>query len=171
MIAQSLAIGHPQRVRTLISIMSTTGDRSVGEPTSDAVALLTAPAPSGRDAVIEAAVQSRRVIGSPGFPFHEERIRAKAGAAYDRAEHPSGETRQLAAILASPDRTPELKGLDVPTLVIHGEEDPLIQPSGGRATAEAVPGATLWMIPGMGHSIPPELFSEIADRVAGFCQL
>ena len=96
----------------------------------------------------------------------EDRIRAKAGAAYDRAFHPDGTARQLVAIVVSPDRTPDLAKVEIPTLVIHGESDPLIDPSGGRATADAVPGATLWTIPGMGHDLPPELFEQIADRVA-----
>ncbi len=114
---------------------------------------------------------SWRVIGSPGFPFHEDRIRADAGAAYDRAFHPAGTARQLVAILRSPDRTPDLEALDVPTLVIHGDSDPLVDPSGGRATAAAVPGARLWTIAGMGHDLPAELFGQFADRVAAHCGL
>jgi pimeloyl-ACP methyl ester carboxylesterase len=171
MIAQSLAIRHPQRVRTLVSAMSTTGDPGVGEPTAKAVAMLLTPAPSGRDGVIERAVEDREVLGSPGFPLHEDYYRARAAAGYDRAEHPWGAPRQLLAILASPDRTPELKALDVPTLVIHGQDDQLIQPSGGQATAEAIPGATLWLIPGMGHELPIELSEEMSERVAALCGL
>ncbi len=171
MIAQSLAIRHPQRVRTLLSVMSTTGNRAVGEPTSEAVAMLLTPAPPGRDAIIERAVEDRQVLGSPGFPPHDDYFRARAAAGYDRAEHPSGTPRQLLAILASPDRTPELRALDVRTLVIHGEDDQLIQASGGQATAEAIPGATLWLVPGMGHDLPIELFEEISERVAVFCGL
>jgi pimeloyl-ACP methyl ester carboxylesterase len=166
MIAQSLAIRHPARVRTLTSIMSTTGDPSVGEPHPEAVAALLAPPATDRDAAEDTAVKTWRVIGSPGFPFHEDRVRADAGVAYDRAFHPDGTARQLVAILSSPDRTPDLKALEVPTLVIHGASDPLVDPTGGQATAAAVPGAALWMIEGMGHHLPQELFGEFADRVA-----
>jgi len=171
MITQSLAIGHPDRVRTMVSIMSTTGDPSVGQPSEDAIAALLVAPPVDRDGAIETSVKTWKVIGSPGFPFHEDRVRADAGAAYDRATHPAGVARQMVAILSSPDRTPALLSLDVPTLVIHGESDPLVNPTGGKATAEAVPGAALWAIPGMGHDLPPELFGEIADRVAAHCQV
>ena len=169
MIAQSLAIGHPTRVRTMISIMSTTGDRSVGQPSPEAIGALLVPPPADRDAAIDMSVKTWQVIGSPGFPFHEDRIRAGAAAAYDRAIHPAGVARQLVAILSSPDRTPALRGLDVPTLVVHGESDALVNPTGGKATADA--GATLWTIPGMGHDLPIELFEEVADRVAAHCRL
>jgi pimeloyl-ACP methyl ester carboxylesterase len=171
MIAQSLAIQHPARVRTLISIMSTTGDRTVGQPHPEAMAALMAPPPGSKQEAVEVALKSWRVIGSPGFPFREDRISAKAAAAYDRALHPEGVARQLVGILSSPDRTPKLRSLEVSTLVIHGESDPLVDPSGGRATAAAVPGATLWTIPGMGHDLPVELFGEISDRVAEHCGL
>jgi pimeloyl-ACP methyl ester carboxylesterase len=102
--------------------------------------------------------------------MHEERIRAKAAAAYDRAFHPEGTARQTVAILASPDRAPALAKVEVPTLVIHGESDRLVDPSGGRATAAAIPGAELWTIPGMGHDLPPELFDQVADRVAALAR-
>jgi pimeloyl-ACP methyl ester carboxylesterase len=169
MIAQSLAIEHPSRVRTLTSVMSTTGDLSVGAPHPDALEVLLVPPPADREEAVTTALTTWRVIGSPGFPFHEERICARAGAAYDRAFHPEGVARQLVGIVASPDRTPGLTGLEVPTLVIHGEDDCLVDPSGGKATADAVPGASLWMVPGMGHDLPPELFEQVADRVARHC--
>jgi pimeloyl-ACP methyl ester carboxylesterase len=166
MIAQSLAIQYPAKVRTLTSIMSTTGDPTVGQPHQEAIAALLVPPPESKEEAVELSLKTWRVIGSPGFPFHEDRIAAKAAAAYDRALHPEGVTRQLVAIIASPDRTPQLRTLEVPTLVIHGDSDPLVDPSGGRATAAAVPGATLWTIPGMGHDLPVELFSDLADRIA-----
>jgi len=166
MIAQSFAIQHPQRTRSLVSIMSTTGDTSVGQPHPEALEALVAPPPTDRAGAIEQSVKMWGVIGSPGFPFREERIRANAARDYDRAFHPAGTARQGVAIVSSPDRTPGLADVKVPTLVIHGESDPLVDPSGGRATADAIPGATLWTIPGMGHDLPPELFGEIADRVA-----
>ena len=108
----------------------------------------------GRDRLARIPVRTR--IGSGPTP----------AAAYDRAFHPEGTARQMVAIVASPDRTPGLAKVEVPTLVIHGESDPLVDPSGGRATAAAIPGAELWTIPGMGHDLPPELFEQIADRVA-----
>jgi pimeloyl-ACP methyl ester carboxylesterase len=169
MIGQSLAIQYPGRVRTLISIMSTTGDPTVGQPHQEVVAALMAPPPESKQEAVELSLKSWQVIGSPGFPFHEDRIAARAAAAYDRAVHPAGTARQLVAILSSPDRTPDLRRLRIPALVVHGESDPLIDPSGGRATAAAVPGAALWTIPGMGHDLPVELFSELADRVAAEC--
>jgi pimeloyl-ACP methyl ester carboxylesterase len=166
MIAQSLAIQYPSRVRTLISVMSTTGDPAVGQPHADAMAALMLPPPQNEQEVVEQALKTWRVLGSPGFPQPEERIAARAIAAYERGFHPAGTIRHLVAVLCSPDRTAQLRALQVPTLVIHGESDPLIDPSGGRATAAAVPGADLWTIPGMGHDLPPALFGEIAERVA-----
>jgi pimeloyl-ACP methyl ester carboxylesterase len=166
MIAQTLAIEHPERVRTLVSIMSTTGDHTVGQPSEAAVAILLRAEPTDRTEAVERAVEVWRLLGSPGFPFHEDRLRAEAGASYDRAYHPEGTARQLAATVASPDRTSALRSLKVPTLVIHGEADQLIDVSGGRATAAAIPGAQLWTIPGMGHNFPPELFEEFAKRIA-----
>ncbi len=108
-------------------------------------------------------------MGSPGYPLHEDRIRASTGVAYDRAFHPDGTARQIVAILASPDRTPGLNRLRVRTLVIHGDSDTLVDPSGGRATAEAVKGSELCTWSGVGHDLPPELFGELADRVAIHC--
>ncbi len=155
MIAQSFAIQYPERVRTLVSVMSTTGDPSVGQPHPEVLGSLLAAPPTDRAAAIDQSAKMWSVIGSTGFPFHEERIRANAAAAYDRAFHPEGTARQMVAIVASPDRTPGLAKVSAPTLVIHGESDPLVDPSGGRATAEAIPGASLWTIPGMGHDLPP----------------
>jgi pimeloyl-ACP methyl ester carboxylesterase len=169
MIAQSLVIHNPAKVLTLVSIMSTTGDPSVGTPHPEALAVLMQPAQTDRDAVIESAVKAWAVIGSPGFRRDDERVRAAAAAAFDRAFHPEGTARQLVAIVSSPDRTAALGAVTCPTLVVHGEADPLVDPSGGRATADAIPGAELWTIPGMGHDLPPELFAPVADRIATHC--
>ncbi len=166
MIAQSLAIEHPNRVRSLVSIMSTTGDPGVGAPHPEAIGALLAPPATERAGAVEQSVTVWKTIGSPGYPFHEDQVRSAAGAAFDRANHPDGTARQLVAILASGDRTPALRLLDCPTLVVHGAADVLVDPSGGRATAEAVPGAELWMVPGMGHHLPPEIHAEIAARVS-----
>jgi pimeloyl-ACP methyl ester carboxylesterase len=170
MIAQTLAIEHPQRTRTLVSIMSTTGDRTVGQPHPDALAVLMVPAPTTRAQVIEQGAKSWRVIGSPGFPFDEHAVRERAAAAYDRAFHPSGTARQLAAIMSQADRTPALANVHVPALVIHGDADPLVDPSGGKATAAAIPGARLKLVPGMGHDLPPQLFDDLVADLAGHFQ-
>jgi pimeloyl-ACP methyl ester carboxylesterase len=166
MIVQAMAIEHPDRVRTMTSIMSTTGDPSVGQPKPDAIAPLLASPPANKDEAVEQAVKATKVIGSPGFPFDEARVRARAAEDWDRAFNPDGVARQLVAILCSGDRTAKLRDVRVPTLVIHGEADPLVDPSGGKATAEAIPGAELKLIPGMGHDLPPAVFDEVADAVA-----
>lgn len=165
MIVQAMAIRHPARVLSLCSIMSTTGDRGVGQPTPEAIAALLAPPPRNRDEAIEASVKGSRIIGSPGFPFDEAKARRRAGEAYDRMSYPQGMARQLMAILGCQDRTPALRRLEVPTVVIHGEADPLVTPSGGRATAEAVPGAQLLMIPGAGHDLPEEAWPMIIEAI------
>jgi pimeloyl-ACP methyl ester carboxylesterase len=165
MIAQRVAITYPERVRSLTSIMSTTGDRSVGGASEAAQAVLYAPPATDRDEAIQRQLQTSRVIGSPGFPFDEEAIRARAGLAYDRAHDPAGVARQMAAIVSSPDRTADLGRVTVPTLVIHGSDDALVNVSGGRATAAAVPGAELVVIEGMGHDLPRALWPELTERI------
>ena len=165
MIAQTLAIRHPDKVQTLTSIMSTTGALDVGQPDPAAIPLLLKPPPLDRAGYIEHSVDSSRVLTSPGFPFDEEGTRERAARSFDRCFHPAGVGRQLLAIMASGDRTPALRALHVPTLVVHGEGDPLITPSGGRATAAAVPGARLLMIPGMGHDLPREAWDTIVDAI------
>jgi pimeloyl-ACP methyl ester carboxylesterase len=166
MIAQATAIEHPERVRSLVSIMSTTGSRRVGHPSYRTFGILFGKPPRGRDATVERAVRTFRTIGSPGYPFEEERVRQIAGRSYDRGHHSPGVLRQLHAITASGDRTAALRRLDLPTLVIHGANDPLVNPSGGRATARAVPGARLEMVEGMGHDLPRRLWSELAEKIA-----
>ena len=165
MIAQTVAVRHPSRVLTLTSIMSTTGEVSVAEATEEAVAVLTAPPARDRSEAMERAVEARRVIGSPGFPRDVQDIRERAGRAFDRGVNPAGFARQLAAIRATGDRTPLLRQLDVPCLVVHGEADPLIPVSGGRATAAAIPGAELWTVPGMGHDLPRAVWPELIRHI------
>jgi len=154
-------------VLSLVSIMSRTGARGAGDPTPEARARLVAAGPANRDEAIQRALETWTVIGSPGYPMDVDRISRLAARAYDRDHDNEGAGRQLVAIIASPDRTPALRALDVPTLVIHGEADPLIQVSGGIATADAIPGAKLLLFPGMGHDLPrplwPELVSAISD--------
>jgi pimeloyl-ACP methyl ester carboxylesterase len=165
MIGQAVAIGHPERVLSLTSIMSTTGDRSVGQPHPEAIpALLTRPA-ADRDGFINFVVGAWKVIGSPAFELDEDALRARAGASYDRGIFPDGTARQLVAILASGDRTEALRKLDVPTTVVHGTDDVLIDVSGGRATAAAIPGARLELIEGMGHDLPPALWPRLIDLI------
>jgi pimeloyl-ACP methyl ester carboxylesterase len=165
MIAQTVAIRHPGRVLSLTSIMSTTGDRAVGQPHPEAIpALLTRP-PANRDEFVESVVAAWRVIGSPGFEADEERLRERARASFDRGYHPDGTARQLVAILASGDRTEALRRLDVPTSVIHGTDDLLVDVSGGKATVAAVPDAKLELIEGMGHDLPRELWPRFVDSI------
>ena len=165
MIAQLVAIRHPGKVRSLCSIMSTTGDREVGQPDAAAMGALLAPPPQNRDEAAERGLAAAKVIGSPGFPRDEDEIRRRSAAAYDRAHDPAGVARQLLAILASPDRTPALCSLDMPTLVIHGAADPLVNPSGGEATAKAVPGCELLIIEGMGHDLPEGAWPQIVGAI------
>ncbi|HUP87118.1 MAG TPA: alpha/beta hydrolase [Acidimicrobiales bacterium] len=167
MIAQTVAIRHPGRVRTLTSIMSTTGAPGVGSATEDAMArLLTAPGQSREERVASSIETSRVIWGdSPQFPFDEDLARWRAETSVDRAYYPAGTARQMLAIRASGDRTERLRRLDVPTLVIHGSDDPLVQPSGGEATASAIPGAELLVIEGMGHGLARSAFTPIIDAI------
>lgn len=166
MIVQCMAIRSPERLRSMTSIMSTTGAPDVGQPTPEALEALLAPPPASREAAIEQGVRTWQVIGSPAYPREESELRAMVARAYDRSFYPAGTARQLAAILATGDRTPALRAVRVPTLVIHGEEDALVPVSGGRATAEAVPGAKLITFPGMGHDLPRPLWPQILDAIA-----
>jgi pimeloyl-ACP methyl ester carboxylesterase len=166
MIAQTLAIRHPDRVLSLTSIMSRPGDPASGQPHPEALEALLNPPPNDREAIAEWAAKNWDVIGSPGFESDTEAIRRRAQESYDRGYDPKGVGRQLAAILASGDRTPSLSKLDLPALVIHGERDPLIDVSGGRATAAALPGAKLIVVPGMGHDLPRELWPRFVEEIA-----
>jgi pimeloyl-ACP methyl ester carboxylesterase len=165
MVAQTMAIESPERVRSLTSIMSTTGDPSVGQATQRALAALLSPPAKTREEAIERTVSIVRVIGSPAFELDEPDLRWRTGLAYDRANDPVGVGRQLAAIAASGDRTGALRSVTVPTLVIHGADDPLVNVSGGRATAHAIPGAELVVLDGMGHHLSRELWGEIVRRI------
>lgn len=165
MIAQTMAIEHPERLLSLTSIMSTTGDRNVGRPSPAANELLFTPAgPSVQDAV-DRMVLGARTYGSPDH-VDPDRLAAIATAAYERCFHPEGTARQLMAITASGDRTEQLRSVRVPTLVIHGDRDGLVDVSGGIATAEAIPGARLAILEGMGHDLPPAYWDRIVELVA-----
>ena len=170
MIAQTIAARHPDRVLSLTSIMSTTGDRKVGQARRRMLPILLRRPPANRDRNIARAVRVFRAIGSPGFPFDEEGIREVAGRSYDRCFHPAGAGHQLAAILASGDRTQALRSIEAPTLIIHGTDDPLVNVSGARATAEAIPGAELMLIDGMGHDLPRPVWPRIVDGIEANAQ-
>jgi len=165
MIAQTLAIRHPKRVRSLVSVMSTTGRRLVGWPDPRVLRMLMAPGARDRADYVELALLSFRRIGSPGFPFDEPRMGVRSGDTWDRGLNRAGTLRQLAAITSSPDRTAGLRGLRVPALVVHGRADPLVHVSGGRATARAIPGAELVLVPGMGHDLPREVWPLLVDGI------
>jgi pimeloyl-ACP methyl ester carboxylesterase len=165
MIAQTMAIRRPERVLSLGSMLSTPGDRRVGTPKLRVWSVLTRRAPQRRDAYIDYFVRVFRMIGSPGYPVEEARIREQAAATYDRGHHPAGTARQLAAILASGSRTAALRRLHVPTVVIHGRNDPLVPFRAGVATARAIPGAELMAFPGMGHDLPRELWPRFIDAL------
>jgi pimeloyl-ACP methyl ester carboxylesterase len=166
MIGQTMAITRPERLLSLTSIMSTTGERRAGMPKLRVWSLLMRRAPSDREAFQDYFVRMFRIIGSPGFPQDEARVRELAAATLDRAHNPAGTARQLAAILASGDRTPALRRLQVPTTVIHGTDDPLVPFRGGVATARAIPGAELVAIPGMGHDMPREVWPRFHEALA-----
>jgi pimeloyl-ACP methyl ester carboxylesterase len=166
MIAQTLAVRHPARVRSLCSIMSTTGNPRVARARPRAARTLLSKPPGDRDGYIDHMVKSFDAIGSPGFPVDEARLRARLRAGFDRGRDPFGARRQLLAIAASGDRTRALQTLNVPTLVVHGLEDPLVPPTAGRATAAAIPGARLLEIPGMGHDLPRGAWPRVVEAIA-----
>lgn len=165
MIAQTLAIEHPERVRSLTSVMSTTGDPNVGQPDPSVLGVLLGPPPTSRDEAVARGIAIAHAIGSPGL-VSEAAAADKAGRAWDRSTYTRGTGHQLLAIGASGDRTPRLRQLDVPTLVVHGDVDPLVTLSGGRATAAAIPGAELLVIEGMAHDVPPVHWETVVDAIA-----
>jgi pimeloyl-ACP methyl ester carboxylesterase len=168
-IAQTMAVEHPDRVRSLTSMMSTTGNMSVGQPSPEVLReVFSGPRATTREEVIQQMLRAFRAVGSPEYPSDQEEVAARASRAYDRAYDPIGVARQAIASVASGDRTERLRHLNVPTLVIHGVADRMCDVSGGRATAEAIPGAELFLIEGMGHDLPPGLRSQLAERIAGF---
>jgi len=165
LIVQVVACRHPARVRSMTSIMASTGNPALPGATPEAVAHLMAPSPRDREGYIEHTLEGAKLFGSPGFPFDEAEARELAGRAYDRAFDPEGVGRQLVAIQGSGDRRAVLAGVRMPTLVIHGDSDPLVRPEGGRDTAAAIPGAELRMIAGMGHDIPRGVWDLLAGAI------
>ncbi|HKF79267.1 MAG TPA: alpha/beta fold hydrolase [Thermoleophilaceae bacterium] len=166
MIAQTMAIRRPERVLSLASIMSTTGNRRAGMPRLRALAVLLRRAPRDRDSYVDYVARTFEIIGSPGFDRDEASVRKLAAESYDRGVDRGGPARQIVAVQASGDRTTALAGVRAPTVVIHGTDDPLIPIRAGRATARAIPGAELIEIEGMGHDLPREVWPRIVDGVA-----
>jgi pimeloyl-ACP methyl ester carboxylesterase len=166
MVAQTMAICHPSRVRTLTSVMSHAGHRLDAISTPRALkALLGGPPPRTREQAVARHLAFMTVCGSPAYPFDEGEQRAKAARAYDRSFRPWGFARQLTAIAATGSRVGALRFVRTPTLVIHGSADPLVRPVGGRRTASAIPNSRLEMIEGMGHDLPRQLWPRFADMV------
>jgi pimeloyl-ACP methyl ester carboxylesterase len=170
MIAQMLAARHPQKVLSLVSIMSTTGHRRHGQPSPRIYDVFLKTPPRDPEAYTDHMVKLFKRIGSQGFDFNEGEFRERARRSLERAGSRKGFGRQMAAVIASGDRTEALKAITAPTLVIHGDNDPMVNPSGGRATAKAIPGARLQIIDGMGHDLPrgawPEIIAGIVENAA-----
>lgn len=173
MISQVVAIEHPERVLSLTSIMSATGAKGSLDSRPEAGAVLTTPAPDPKadfEAFVAHGMKNARTIGSPGYPWDEAALRQRVISEYERAFTPTASQRQMAAIRADGDRTERLGKLNLPTVVLHGAEDPLIQAPAGEATAKAIPGAELRIIPGMGHDLPPSLYDTFIDAITAAAQ-
>jgi pimeloyl-ACP methyl ester carboxylesterase len=165
MIAQTMACARPQRVRSLTSIMSTLGKRTVGWQDPKLIPILLAPRQKTREAYVDTSERLWKMIGSPGYPEDRESTRERAGDTFDRGLSAAGTLRQMLAILTQPNRSQALHGLRMPALVIHGDSDRMVHVSGGRATAQAIPGAELIVVRGMGHDMPVELFDTIVAGI------
>jgi pimeloyl-ACP methyl ester carboxylesterase len=165
MIAQEIAISFPQRVRSLTSIMSTTGNPKDPPPTREAAKVLLAPPPATREEYFERYAQTWKVLRAGSFPEDEARDRARAELNFERGLNPAGVGRQLRAVLASGSRKERLRAVTAPTLVIHGTIDPLVRPEAGKDTAASIPGAKLLMIEGMGHALPIRMWPQIIDAI------
>jgi pimeloyl-ACP methyl ester carboxylesterase len=170
MVAQMLAAEHPDRVRSLTSIMSNTGHRFSGQPSLSIYRYVLRRAPDEREAFIEHMMRLFDAIGSRELGRDFERLRATAELSFDRGSNPAGTGRQLGAIIASGDRTSALRQIEAPTLVIHGTKDPMVAASGARATARAIRGSRLLMIQGMGHDLPDEAWPQLIDAIAVHAQ-
>ena len=165
MIAQEIAISFPQRVRSLTSIMSTTGNPKMPQPTRQAAALLLAPPPTTKEEYFARYAQTWKILRVGRFPEDEALDRARAERTFERGLSPAGAGRQLRAVLASGSRKERLHSVRAPTLVIHGTVDPLVPPANGKDTAASIPGAKLLMIEGMGHALPIPMWPEVIDAI------
>ena len=166
MIAQEIAISFPERVRSLTSIMSTTGNPKDPPPTPEAMAVLMAPPPASKEEYFARYAQTWKILRAGSFPDDEALDRSRAERTFERGLNPAGVGRQLRAILASGSRKQRLASVRAPTLVIHGTADPLVHPAGGKDTAASIPGAKLLMIEGMGHALPIRMWPPIIDAIA-----
>jgi pimeloyl-ACP methyl ester carboxylesterase len=171
MIAQTLAAHHPDSVLSLTSIMSNTGNFWTGQPAPRLLPIFLSRPRGGREESVERVVKVFKTIGSRGLPQDLDAIRDMAERSYDRDHDPNGPGRQLAAIIASGDRTKELRTISAPTLVIHGTDDRLVGPTGGRATARAIPNAKILKIKGMGHDLPRAAWPQMLDAIAATAAL
>jgi pimeloyl-ACP methyl ester carboxylesterase len=170
MIAQTVALNYPERVLSLISIYSSTGDPEEPQPKPEAMEVLLAPPPAEREAYIEFRMKFFNTISGPGFPYDQEWLRNHVAQEYDRSFCPQGAARQIMAILTQKSRKPALASLSMPTLVIHGNDDPLVRVECGKNTASAIPGAKMMIIDGMGHDLPhggawPQIVDAIVDHM------
>ena len=170
MIGQTLAAEHPELVRSLTSIMSTTGNRWRGQPSPALYPYLLRPPPTDREAMVEHATKIFGMVGSTGFENDPQHLRDYIARSHDRGHDVGGGARQLGAIIASGDRTRQLAGIRTPTLVIHGTVDRLVRPSGGKATARAIPGARLMLVEGMGHDLPRGAWPRLIDAIASHAE-
>jgi pimeloyl-ACP methyl ester carboxylesterase len=165
MVAQWFAFRHPHKTLSLTSIMSMTGNRDVGLPSPEGLEAIMKPPAETIEESIELTVETARALASPGYPFDESRVRARETRAHHRGWYPEGAARQLVAILASGDWTESLHSITVPTLVIHGDADQTVNVDGGQATAAAIPGAELMIIPGMSHDIPEPVWDAVFEAI------
>ena len=165
MIAQTMAVRHQDRVRSLVSMMSTTGRRTVGWVDPRLMPMMLGRRGSTLEEYLEASVIGAAAIGSPAYPEDDEAARARARITWERGINPAGVMRHMMAVLTQPNRGRALHSLRIPATVIHGLDDRMVHVSGGRATAQAIPGAQLLLIPGMGHNLPPALFETFRDAI------
>jgi pimeloyl-ACP methyl ester carboxylesterase len=165
MVAQTMALAAPQRIRSLTSIMSSTGNPDLPPSTDEAIMAMLSPAATSRDESIERTLAVAAVIGSPAYPAPESEARARAAAAYDRAFYPEGVARQMAAIAANGNRRPALERLTLPALVIHGQADPLVRVEGGHDTHQALRDSKLLILEGMGHDLPEPVWPEVVAAI------
>ena len=165
MIAQTMAVRHQDRVRSLVSMMSTTGRRTVGWVDPRLMPMMLGRRGSTLEEYLEASVIGAATIGSPAYPEDDEAARARARVTWERGINPAGVMRHMMAVLTQPNRGRALHSLRIPATVIHGLDDRMVHVSGGRATAQAIPGAQLLLIPGMGHNLPPALFETFRDAI------
>lgn len=171
MIAQAMAVRYQERVLSLISALSSTGNPSLPLPTWEATKVLLRRPPRTRDAYVEYSVDLWRTIGSPGYPFDEDHVRRRAALMFERGLTGSGSLRQMVAILHHGDRRPDLARLRLPTLVIHGVEDPLVPVEAGRDTARSIPGAALMLLEGVGHTLPREVWPKVIDAISALTEM